>query len=497
MTRFNSDDLVSTNTKQLEVIAKARKLLTPTSEEAQEANALARLVLDCVTVCCEKLEIPYSRVVLVGSLAKGTWLSGDYDIDVFILFPPEEKNCFPSLVKNLGKCIPSELSKHGVKVKSLRKHSTHPYVYLFNDRLSIDIVPAVDVQSIPSEKRKILTPVDRTPLHTEYVARMIEENPDLRNEIRVFKRFLKTIGSYGSEVKTQGFSGYLTELLVIYSGSAIATIRNLAKITPGSMFQLGEKEESLDKPLEKWGDAPLYFPDPTDRSRNVASVVSPSTLSNIKLACEAFLHFPSLFFFKPLEPLPISAYSQDTLTFLKFIHIETGLLPEDRIWSQLLKNSRRLMEYLNDEGFPIIGLKPIEISAKQFLLLVFSLSDTNSALVLEKTFSAYSKESFTKFIGILRSPTRYGPRIKDYVLESWTRKPRKDLPTVLNRLIRENFFSWSKSVAPQIKEIRLINSYKQLPSTVLSSSDFLYELEELVTGIKPWMRKLRENAPLE
>ncbi len=497
MTQSDANGFISNNPKQLKVIKEAQDLLIPTSEEIKRAEALSSLVMESVEVCCKKLAIPYSQIRLVGSLAKGTWLKEDYDVDVFILFPPDERANFSSFVQKLGKCLPFELLKQGLRVELLRKHSAHPYIYLFNNETSIDVVPAIDIQSIPSSKREVLTPVDRTPLHTDYIIGKIAENPDLQNEIRVFKKFLKAIGSYGSEVKTQGFSGYLTELLVIHSGSAIEVIRNLASVSPGKMFQISEHGEMLDKPLEKWGECPLFFPDPTDCNRNVASVVSPSTLSNVKLACEAFLHFPSPLFFRIPKTLPVTAHSETDLDFLRFIQIETGLLPEDRIWSQLLRNSKKLKEYLSNLGFPIVSVEPVETLPNHFLLVVFSLSENNSTLVLERTVNAYSRSSFTKFLGILRSPTRYGPRITDFVLESWVRKSRKELSNVLNQLIKSDFFSWSKSVMPKIKRIHAIHSFKELPTRVLSSPEFLYKLEELVTGIKPWMRNLKENAVFE
>ncbi len=496
MSNSRSSDMTSDSTAQLRIISEAMALLSPTAKESEQAKAVADLAVKCVKNCCEKLSISYSNIQLVGSLAKGTWLRGDYDIDIFILFPSEERNNFRALVDELTKCLPSEFSERGLSLRTLRKHSTHPYVYLFNKDISIDVVPAVDVRSIPTETFGVLTPVDRTPLHTEYIIEKIGQQPGLEREIRVFKKFLKSIGSYGSEIKTQGFSGYLTELVVIYSRSAINAIRKFATITPGAIFHLDSPRLTAEEALSKWGKASFYFPDPTDPNRNVASVVSPSTLSNIKLACESFLHFPSSSFFKSPQPLPLSAHRESDLQFLKFIQIETGLLPEDRIWSQLWKNARKTKEYLTRLGFPIIEVRPTEIDPNLFLFVVYSLSETNSPLILEKRIDAYSNQSFKKFIGILKSSSRYGPRINDFELESWIKKPRKKLLDVLKQMVNEGYIRWSRSVDAQIKRIQMIPSFDQLDISILSNISFLHTLEELITGLRPWMRAFRKNMIL-
>ncbi|NIS30872.1 MAG: tRNA CCA-pyrophosphorylase, partial [Actinobacteria bacterium] len=54
---------------------------------------------------------------------------------------------------------------------------------------------------------------DRTPFHAAYVEGRL--NDELAAEVRVLKQLLEGIGVYGSDLKTRGFSGYLTELLVL------------------------------------------------------------------------------------------------------------------------------------------------------------------------------------------------------------------------------------------------------------------------------------------
>jgi len=44
------------------------------------------------------------------------------------------------------------------------------------------------------------------------------------------KQFMKGIGVYGSELRRRGFSGYLTELLVINYGSFLGVLKEASSI---------------------------------------------------------------------------------------------------------------------------------------------------------------------------------------------------------------------------------------------------------------------------
>jgi len=62
--------------------------ITPTQDECEGVSALANALTE---LCEESAREAGARVVctLVGSVARGTWLKGAHDFDVFMLFPPE------------------------------------------------------------------------------------------------------------------------------------------------------------------------------------------------------------------------------------------------------------------------------------------------------------------------------------------------------------------------------------------------------------------------
>ncbi|MEM3352639.1 MAG: nucleotidyltransferase domain-containing protein, partial [Saccharolobus sp.] len=142
-----------------------------------------------------------------GSFAKGTWLKQDTDVDMFIFYPKEvgkdylKRNALNDIVE---------------RVKDLNyiiAYAEHPYVIVYVNDIEIDLVPALRVES----GDKAITAVDRTPFHTLYINSHLDEKG--KDEVRLLKRFMKGINVYGAEIKIQGFSGYVTELLIVYYGS--------------------------------------------------------------------------------------------------------------------------------------------------------------------------------------------------------------------------------------------------------------------------------------
>ena len=96
-------------------------------------------------------------VVSGGSFAKGTWIKGDADLDVFVKIDPSvDKVEF----ERLGMAIGLQSLK---KYKTQLRYSEHPYVEAFINGVRVNIVPCYDV-----EWGKWKSAADRSPFHTEY-----------------------------------------------------------------------------------------------------------------------------------------------------------------------------------------------------------------------------------------------------------------------------------------------------------------------------------------
>ncbi len=208
--------------------------------------------------------------ILVGSVAKDTFLKNDKDLDIFIFFPPNTP--IRILVKEgieIGKSVFRHL---GIQYKI--SYAEHPYVSGIVDKFSVELVPCYNVQTAP----EIISAVDRTPFHLEYVLANLK--PEQRDEVRLLKRFLKAQKIYGADSRTNGFSGYLCELLIIHYRTFINLVANATK------WKIGTQINFID-PVKEFSD-PLIVVDPVDPKRNVASAVSLNSFSLFMDACHTY-----------------------------------------------------------------------------------------------------------------------------------------------------------------------------------------------------------------
>ena len=173
--------------------------------------------------------VPRPEITLGGSYARGTWLKGSHDIDFFLLYPvdfPREK-----LESVAIRSATDAMTDYAVSMR----YAEHPYVESFVDGIRVNIVPCYAVA--PGQWR---SSADRSPYHTKYIASKMDER--LRLEVRLFKKFVKSARVYGAEVKIQGFSGYVSEVLTLKFGSFVNTLHGLAKLKPNEVISLGFRQ---------------------------------------------------------------------------------------------------------------------------------------------------------------------------------------------------------------------------------------------------------------
>ena len=146
-------------------------------------------------------------VGVMGSVAKGTALALNNEIDIFLLFG---KKYDAAQVKKKG----LEFAKKAMRGKKWEvNYAQHPYLKVYERGVKIDIVPSFKIK----EGEGLVTAVDRSQLHKIWANARLDEKK--RDDIRLLKQFLKNIGVYGAQARVEGFSGYLCELLIINYGS--------------------------------------------------------------------------------------------------------------------------------------------------------------------------------------------------------------------------------------------------------------------------------------
>ena len=138
----------------------------------------------------------------------------------------------------------------------------------------------------------IRSAVDRTPFHTGYLEGRVEPVAD---DVRLAKAFLDGVGAYGSDLRTRGFSGYLTELLVLEYGGFRPLLEAAADWSPPVRL---DPEDHAEASFED----PLAVVDPTDPERNVAAVCSARNVGRLLHYARDLLADPRIDLFEPRDP---------------------------------------------------------------------------------------------------------------------------------------------------------------------------------------------------
>ena len=341
--------------------------IKPTDSEKSRLASLAESIISRINAIAAQ-EGTSASAQLVGSSARGTWISGEHDLDIFIMFPPDVER---SELEEKGLCIARKMAEESQS--SEERYAEHPYIHAIFDGFEVDLVPAFNVASAVDIK----SAVDRTPFHNIYVSSMIK---GLEDEVLLLKQFMKGIGVYGSELKTHGFSGYLVELLVINYGSFVKVLEAACEWKSGITID-----------IEKHGCAvhgdPVVVVDPTDPARNVAAALSLDNMCIfIDKACE-FMEKPNETYFtvQVQEPLGDDEFKK-TLdargTSLIALEFAAPDVVEDVLFPQLHKLEDSVREMLERYDFRVYNSS---VWAKDKAVALFELETASLPQVKRHT----------------------------------------------------------------------------------------------------------------
>jgi tRNA nucleotidyltransferase (CCA-adding enzyme) len=323
-----SDSFLSIHTQ---VLASIR----PDAKEIERLESISKRIITAV----EDYSVP---AMLVGSVARGTWVSGDRDIDIFMLFSLDLSR---EELESQGLSIAHSVAERFLAT-AVEKYAEHPYLNMeiteADTVLDIDLVPCYAVSSASC----IQSAVDRTPFHTRYMQEKIGPYTD---DVLLLKQFTKSAGVYGSDLMTEGFSGYLCEILVLAYQGFLPLLEAVITWKPGFVLDIEHHQAETF-------DAPLVVIDPVDPRRNVSASVSQTKLLEfIEYVC-GYLTDPSLDYFSP-HPVPL--LSKDELkerciergTALWCIVFQTPPGTADMIVPQLRKSSESIVQLLARHDF--------------------------------------------------------------------------------------------------------------------------------------------------
>jgi len=336
--------------------------VTPSFRDRKRINRTVVLLIQEVKKYCEKNKIK-AVPLLVGSVAKDTYLRDSVDIDLFLLFP---KSTPRDILEKQGLSVGRALLKN-----TEERYAEHPYVRGEFNGFDVEIVPCYRIKN-PSER---MSAVDRTPFHTDYVKKHLSIWG--RDQVRLLKQFLKGVGCYGAEAEVEGFSGYLCELLIIKYGS----FKRLLKAA--KEWRVGKTVINIRGVKATEFFDPLVVIDPVDPNRNVASALSNEKFSLFIHACREYLHKPSITFFFPKSVKPLSLNEIETRLSGKNIVGIKIMKPDiisDNLYPQVRKSLRRIKASCEKEGFEIVDYKFVVKKDKVYLIM------KAKELVLPETF---------------------------------------------------------------------------------------------------------------
>ena len=207
------------------VLNEVLKEITPKSGEKKNLVSLAK---GAVYIAKKESAKFKGKPMLAGSLTRDTWLPGKKEFDVFILFPPKLD------VKKMEK-FGLEIGKNVIKKMNgtfVIEYAQHPYVSGNVQGARIDIVPAFEIKST----KELKSAVDRTPFHVRYIEKRLSKKS--AKEVRLLKQFCNANGLYGADAKTEGFSGYVCELLIVKYKKFMEVLENASEWEPGAVIDL-------------------------------------------------------------------------------------------------------------------------------------------------------------------------------------------------------------------------------------------------------------------
>ncbi|MFW5902796.1 MAG: CCA tRNA nucleotidyltransferase [archaeon] len=277
-----------------------------------------------------------------GSTARGTYLPEKPDIDIFFYFSPDTKR--------------EKLEKEGIKIgkkilknnKPTTHYAEHPYVKAEVKGIDIDLVPCYEVKEYKDNKEELkiegelLSAVDRTPLHNQYLKENIKDEQKI--EVKLLKKFLKNIGCYGADEKTRGFSGYTTELLILKYNTFEETLKAASKWKRN-------QEIDIEKHGEKEFKDPLVIIDPIDPKRNAAAAISEETLGRFIVKSRKLLKNPTKEQFKSKIKINREKIKEKNLILIEMPYPEETV-PETA-WSQLRKLEKQVTKKLSQDEFKV------------------------------------------------------------------------------------------------------------------------------------------------
>jgi tRNA nucleotidyltransferase (CCA-adding enzyme) len=365
------------------VVKQATKLVTPTKVEEETLRRVSEQVISLLEDAFEKANAETRPEISVGgSYAKGTWLRDEADIDYFLRYPVD----YPR-EKLEGEAI--EIASRAVKRFEVNmRFAEHPYVEAFVEKTRINLVPCYKVA-----KGEWQSAADRSPFHTEYVRSHVDSK--LRLEIRLLKKFVKGAQVYGAEVRTQGFSGYVCEVLVLKYGSFEGALNAISNVSKREVISI----EPYDNELAASFQSALVILDPIDTTRNLGTAISGENAARLILRGRSFLSKPGVgYFSEPRRVGKETSIREELLDRALVLTFRNGERSPDILWGQLRKSTVAISKRLELMGFEVLRGMPLSDDGRRSALVFLLHESKISKFQVRKGPEVYRRKDSDQYL---------------------------------------------------------------------------------------------------
>jgi tRNA nucleotidyltransferase (CCA-adding enzyme) len=322
-------------------------------------------------------------VVFGGSFAKGTWLPDHADVDIFVKI---KRSVGAEKFEEMGRQIGSKaLKMYGPKLR----YSDHPYVEVFVKNVRVNVVPCYDV-----EQGKWQSAADRSPFHTQYISSHFDN--EKRRHARLLKKFFQSVGIYGAEISTEGFSGYVSEVLVLKYSSFENVLRSAADWQERQIIAVCDYDSDFVKAF----NSPLIIIDPVDSRRNLGTAISQESVAKFMLAARTFLDKPSIEFFRESNKKyryngPSKKLLLPNVLVVEFSHEKKS---PDIIWGQLKRSINAIAKQLELAHFEVLRISCITNERNSAALAFLLESITLPAYTKKKGPEIFRRKDTASFL---------------------------------------------------------------------------------------------------
>ena len=364
------------------LISKALPLCEPTRSQERRIAKVAQEAKAHVDSYVAQLD-DVVDVVFGGSFAKGTWLPDHADIDIFVKIKPSvgiEK--FEEMGREIGS---QALKRYGPNLR----YSDHPYVEVFIKKVRVNVVPCYDV-----DQGKWQSAADRSPFHTQYISSHFDN--EKKRHARLLKKFFKSVGIYGAEISREGFSGYVSEVLVLKYCSFENLLRSAADWQERQIIAVCDYDSDFVKAF----NSPLIIIDPVDNRRNLGTAISPESVAKFMLAARTFLEKPSLEFFREGNKKyrgrgPSKKLLLPNVLVVEFSHQKKS---PDIIWGQLKRSINAIAKQLELAHFEVLRMSCITDERNSAALAFLLESITLPAYTKKKGPEIFRRKETASFL---------------------------------------------------------------------------------------------------